>query len=79
MPTVTYFTNAAPRSGLFLGRETNGAAIGVLESLTQEIPVGAALPSGWGDDGISLGRLFVRGAALPGRWIVVDRAFRPAY
>jgi hypothetical protein len=37
-----------------------------------------ALEAGWDRAGRSLWRLFVRGAEVPGRWVVIDRRFRPA-
>jgi hypothetical protein len=34
-----------------------------------------ALEVGWGEGGVSLWKLTVHGAELPGRWIVVGREF----
>ncbi len=41
------------------------------------MPIGMALGSGRTDDGLAIWRLIVRGAEVPGRWIIVDREFQP--
>jgi hypothetical protein len=35
------------------------------------------LPLGWDERGVAVWRMTVHGAEVPGRWIVVDREFRP--
>lgn len=51
-------------------------SIGVLEGLDQSEPIGTASEVGWTDeDGLALWRLTVRGAGIPGRWVIVDRRF----
>jgi hypothetical protein len=69
-----YFTNSGPKSGAILsGHRLH--AIGVLESRTNLIPIGLALPIGRDDDVVEPWRLIVHGVEVPGRWIVVDRKF----
>ena len=75
---MTYFTNIGPKNGPFLWRDARGAAIGVLEAPDNHSPIGMALPFGWTKDGVARWRLSVRGAQVPGLFIVVDRQFRPA-
>jgi hypothetical protein len=40
--------------------------------------IGLALAIGRSDEEVEVWELTVRGAELPGRWVVVDREFRPA-
>jgi hypothetical protein len=72
-----YYCNDGPRSGPILRRH-RFHALGVLESRDNHAPIGMALPVGRDDDHIELWELTVHGAKVPGRWIVVDREFRPA-
>lgn len=72
-----YFTNIGPKPGPILHRHRQDA-IGVLESRENNSPIGMALGTGWDREGRSLYRLIVHGAEVPGRWVVVDREFRPA-
>jgi hypothetical protein len=75
---MAYFTNAGPKSGPFLWRDTIGAAIGVRPSRDNDMPIGTALPAGWGDGGVATFKLNVHCAEVPGRWVVVAREFWPA-
>jgi hypothetical protein len=72
---ATYFTNCDPESGPILDRDFP-LAIGVLAE-GELMPVGMALGAGGTDDGPAIWRLTVHGADVPGRWIIVDREFRP--
>ena len=72
-----YFTNIGPRSGPILWRHGHDA-VGVLQARDNYTPIGMALGTGWDDEGRLLYRLIVHGADVPGRWVVVDREFRPA-
>jgi hypothetical protein len=54
------------------------AAIGVLETRAHPVPIGIATVVGWDEDGVALWKLTVRGAEVPGLWVVVDRESRPA-
>jgi hypothetical protein len=49
-----------------------------LESLGQSMPIGIASEVGRTDEGVAIWRLDVHGVEVPGRWIIVDREFRPA-
>ena len=53
-------------------------AIGVLEGPDDSTTVGSASCVGWDAGGVAIWRLMIRGAELPGKWIVIDREFRPA-
>jgi hypothetical protein len=52
-------------------------SIGVLEAPDHPMPTGTAFEAGWTEDGLATWRLTVHGAEVPGRWINVDREFRP--
>ena len=73
---MRYFTNVGPDRGPVLAGTVPGA-IDVLEAPDQPIPVGLALRAGRDAAGIAVWRLVVHNATVPGRWIVVDREFRP--
>ena len=54
-------------------------AIGVLEALDKPIPIGMALYVGCDDaTGAALWEPVVDDALVPGRWVVINRAFQPA-
>jgi hypothetical protein len=74
---MSYFTNIGPKAGPILWRDDYGGAIGVLGSRDDPMPIGMALAVGWGEGGVALWRLTVRGVEVPGRWIVVGREFWP--
>jgi hypothetical protein len=68
-----YFTNigiAGPvRSGQLPG------SIGVLESLDKPMPIEIASEVGRTERGLAVWSLRVRGADVPGRWVIIDRRF----
>ena len=80
---MRYFTNVGPVRGPVLKGNVAGAkdtvpgAIDVLEALDKPVPIGGALCTGRDAMGIAVWRLVVHNATVPGRWIVVDREFRP--
>jgi hypothetical protein len=74
---MPYYANIGPRSGPILGRHRL-IAIGVLQVLRDRSPIGMALAMGRADAEVEVWELTVRGVELPGRWVVVDREFRPA-
>jgi hypothetical protein len=74
---MTYFANIGPRSGPILGRH-RFVAIGVLQAPHDRAPIGMALANGRSDAEVEVWELTVGGFDLPGRWVVVDREFRPA-
>jgi hypothetical protein len=73
-----YFSDVGPRSGPFLRRDVKGRIVWVMESPVRGAVIGTARPCGWDKEAAQLWKLTVRGADLPGRWIVVNREFRPA-
>jgi hypothetical protein len=52
--------------------------VGVLGSPDDPKPIGDARDSGSFEDGQAAWSLIIRGIAVPGRWIIVDREFLPA-
>lgn len=74
---MSYFANIGPRSGPILGRHCL-IAMGVLEAPDARSPIGMAMAIGRGDDEVEVWELAVRSVEVPGRWVVVDREFRPA-
>ena len=74
---MRYFANAGPDRGPLLS-DTVPKAIRVLEDLDRPIGIGLALRVGVDADGRAVWELVIEDALVPGRWIVVDREFRPA-
>jgi hypothetical protein len=74
---AAYFATLGPPSGPILGRHRL-VAVGVLRAPRDPTPIGMALALGRGDDEVEVWELTVLGIELPGRFIVVDREFRPA-
>jgi hypothetical protein len=50
----------------------------VLQAPDRHSPIGMALGAGISDDGVALWRLTVRGAEVPGLFVVIDRQSWPA-
>jgi hypothetical protein len=76
--TLGYRTTSGPERGPFKGRESQGAAIGVIdENSGRPGPVGVALPADQDGDGVRLWKLVLDGVVLTGRWVIIDRRFRP--
>jgi hypothetical protein len=73
---ATYFTSFGPQSGALLYSAAYGA-IAVLAPRRKRKTIGVATCVGVDVKGQSLWTLNVRDADVPGRWIVVDRRFRP--
>jgi hypothetical protein len=74
---MPYYTNLGPSRGRYLARDAN-AAIGVLESPINHMPIGMALGAGIDGAGAKLWRLTVLGAPVPGLFVVIGREFRPS-
>jgi len=72
-----YFTNCGPERGPVRYHELPGA-IGVLEAPDRHMPIGMAFEVGRTADGLAVWRLVIDGDDIPGRWVIVDREFRPA-
>jgi hypothetical protein len=75
-PTISYFQNIGPERGPILHRHGLGA-IGVLQARDNNTPIGMAPGTGWNDAGRTTYRLLTHGVDVPGRWVVIDREFRP--
>jgi hypothetical protein len=73
-----FFSEVGPQFGPFLRRNVNGKVISVIGSPAPGTSIGRARPCGWDAEGAQLWKLTVHGEELPGRWIVLDREFRPA-
>jgi hypothetical protein len=73
---MRYYANVGPDRGPVL-RGTVPVTIDVLEAPDKPMPIGQALCIGRDDAGIAVWRLVVHDAMVPGRWLVVDREFRP--
>jgi hypothetical protein len=52
-------------------------SIGVLESPDNHMPIGIAHCRTHDENGLAVFELTVTGEKLPGRWMIVDREFRP--
>ena len=70
-----YFSELGPRSGPLLRKHVRGRVIDVRSSGRDRI--GTALPCGWDDEGAQFWKLVIHGDRLPGRFVVIDREFRP--
>ena len=70
------FTSAGPQSGPILWRD-DLHAIDVLGNPGDDTPIGTARPVGCTESGIAIWEIVIRGAVMPGRWIVLGREFLP--
>ncbi len=73
---MSYYTNVGPLRGPVRSGEYP-FAIAVLDSRHSISPVGMAFGVGRTDDSLAVWRLTVDGAEVPGRFVIVDREFRP--
>jgi hypothetical protein len=73
--TVRYFAHISA-AGLVRYGQLPGS-IGVLDSPDLLMPIGLANCTGWDPAGLAVWRLRVEGDDVAGRWIIVDREFRP--
>ncbi len=53
-------------------------SIGVLESLDKFMPIGEAHCLTWNVNRLAVWTLRIGKQGIPGRWVIVDREFRPA-
>jgi hypothetical protein len=74
----TYFASSGPECGPFLYRDAGNSPVGIVETPEGARPIGKALATSWAPDGAALWKLTVRGATLPGRFVLRDRRFTPA-
>jgi hypothetical protein len=75
---MTYFANVS-KAGPVKYRDVPGS-IGVLESLDPGAPgpIGQADCKTWDRDGLAVWSLSIGGQPIKGRWVIIDREFRPA-
>jgi hypothetical protein len=73
---IPYFANVTQRGPLKY-RDVPGS-IGVLEALDQPMPIGQADCITWDENGLAVWALTVGGQPIAGRWVIIDREFRPA-
>jgi hypothetical protein len=71
-----YFTNASRSGAVAYNRFP--FAIRVLESPTNNMPIGMASQCGRTEIGFTAWKLRVHGVDVPGQWVIVDGAFVPA-
>ena len=69
------FTNSSGPGSVRFGQLPG--SIGVLETLDKPMPIVMANCTGWDPARLAVWRLTVEGAEVAGRWIIVDREFRP--
>src|SRR5262249_5056469 len=72
-----YYANAGPARGPLRYGDVPGA-VGAREPRDKPMPTGMALRVGRDDAGRALWELVVDDVLVPGRWVVIDREFRPA-
>jgi hypothetical protein len=73
---MPYFANIK-QTGPLKYRDVPGS-IGILESADNAMPIGQADCVTWDESGLAVWRLNIGGQPIEGRWIIVDREFRPA-
>jgi hypothetical protein len=76
MAHPTYYTDCFGK-GPVKYRDDIGS-IGVLEAPDNHMPIGISNCRTHDKNGLAIWELTVRGAKLPGRWVIVDREFKPA-
>src|SRR5262249_15364951 len=74
---MSYFATTGPTPGRIRGRRrlVAGGALGAPDDRAR---VGVALADGRADYEVEVWALTIHGVELPGKWVVVDREFRPA-
>jgi hypothetical protein len=72
-PAMRYFTDACTEGRVLFGQLP--WVIGVTEAPDKPLLVGTAMRRGRTEDGQAVWSLKVRGADMPGRFIIVDGAF----
>jgi hypothetical protein len=53
-------------------------SIGVLEAPDNQMPIGQANCKTWDQTGLAVWTLTIGGQQTEGRWVIIDRQFRPA-
>ena len=70
-----YYANIGPVKGPVKYRGLPTGSIGVLEALTNHMPIGQASCRTWDEQGRAVWTLTIGGHELPGRWVIIDREF----
>jgi hypothetical protein len=73
---MRYFANIGNAKGSVKYRDVIGA-IGVLESRDNHMPIGMAFCKTWDENGLAVWVLTIGGREIPGRWVIIDREFKP--
>ena len=73
---MAYYTNVGPKSGPILWAD-NYVAIDVFRDPGDGTPIGTARLAECTEGGVVIWEIFIRGAMVPGRWIVLGREFLP--
>jgi hypothetical protein len=75
---MPYYTTAGPEKGPILWKQLSHA-ISVVDEVGYHMPTGMALPLGWDDQGRTVWKLVMRSTGeVAGKWIAIDREFKPA-
>jgi len=74
-PAMTYFTDASTKGRVFFTQLP--WVIGIIEAPDKRLLIGTAMRRGWTNDGLASWSLKVRGADVPGRFIIEDGRFVP--
>ena len=72
-PAMTYFTDASTKGRVLFGQLP--WVIGIIEAPNKRLLIGTAMRRGRTDDGQAVWSLKVRGADMPGRFIIEDGRF----
>jgi hypothetical protein len=73
---MRYFANDGSTKGPVRYRDVIGAA-GVLEAPDNHMPIGMATCKTWNENGLAVWVLTIGGHEIPGRWVIIDREFKP--
>jgi hypothetical protein len=71
-----YYTNAGRKSGPILCGD-HYDAIDVFSDPDYVTSIGTARPAQRTEGGVVIWEIFIRGAMVPGRWVVLGREFLP--
>jgi hypothetical protein len=72
-----YFAHISQKGPVQYGQAPG--SIGVLEALDHCMPIGEASCRTWDEKGLAVWTLRIGGQEIPGRWVIVDREFRPVF
>jgi hypothetical protein len=75
---MPYYANIGPVKRPLKYRDLPTGSIGVLEAPDKPMPIGQADCKTWDENGLAVWVLTIGGQPIAGRWVIVDREFRPA-